>query len=86
MLGGVLAAVAVVAVAIVIALATSGQTSGGGCVHVTYPGVIGAQQIDECGTGARILCRDLGTAGGFTGPAVPQVAAACRKAGLVVGG
>jgi hypothetical protein len=85
MLRGVVGTVGVVLVAVVIALATAGHKSGNGCVYVTYAGVIGAQQINECGANARVLCRDLGTPGGFTGPAVPAVAAACRKAGLPVG-
>ena len=85
MLRGVLGTVAVVLIAVAIAITTSGQKSGNGCVHVTYAGVIGAQQVNECGASARILCRDLGTPRGFTGPATPDVAAGCRKAGLSVG-
>ena len=85
MLGGVLGAVAVVFVAVVIAIASAGPKSGNGCVHITYAGVIGAQQLNECGASARVLCKELGTSRGFTGPAVPAVAAACRKAGLAVG-
>ncbi|MBV8988023.1 MAG: hypothetical protein JO372_05615 [Solirubrobacterales bacterium] len=84
-LSGVLGTVAAVLAAVVIALASSGHTSGNGCVYVTYAGIIGAQQLDACGASARTVCRDLGTSRGFTGPAVPQVAAACRKAGLPVG-
>lgn len=77
--------VTAVLVAVVIAIASSGQKSGNGCVYVTYAGIIGAQQLHACGASARTVCRDLGSSGGFTGPAVPQVAAACRKAGLPVG-
>lgn len=85
MVGGVLTIVAAVLVAVVIALSSGEPTSGNGCIHLTYAGPIGAQRIDQCGAPAQVLCRDLGSAGGFTGPAVPEVAAACRKAGLAVG-
>jgi len=82
---GVLAVVAVIVVALVISLATAGPSSGRGCIHVTIPGDVGAQQIDQCGAQARDTCQTVNEGGAFPPASARVVAAACRKAGLPLG-
>jgi hypothetical protein len=85
MVGGVLATVAVVAVALIISFASSGRTSSHGCIYATIPGVVGAQEVNRCGTAARVTCASALAPGAFTRQAAPVIAAECRKAGLPVG-
>ena len=82
---GVLGAVAVLAVGVVVALATASRTSAHGCLHLTIPGPVGAEEIDQCGTTARETCASVAQAGGFSAEARSEVAAACRRARLAVG-
>lgn len=83
---GVMAAVTgLIVLAVVISLAVSGPSSGGGCVHATYPGPVGAEQINACGSSARTLCATLRTSDGYGPEATRTIAAECRKAGLAVG-
>lgn len=81
-------AVAVIALAavLVISLATSGPSSGRGCLHLTLPAPTGAQEINQCGATARETCATATAPGSFTGPAAREVVANCRRAGLRVGG
>ena len=81
--GGVLT-LALVVVA-VIAITTSGRSSGKGCVSVTIPYSLGGQEIYKCGQAARSFCVTSGRPGGFTGAAGQAVAVQCRKAGLRFG-
>jgi hypothetical protein len=81
--GGVLT-LALVVVA-VIAITTSGRSSGKGCVSVTIPYSLGGQEIYKCGQAARNFCVTSGRPGGFTGAAGQAVAVQCRKAGLHFG-
>jgi hypothetical protein len=82
-IGGVLTvALAVVAV---IAITTSGKSSGNGCVAVTIQYSLGGQQIYKCGQSARSFCVSAGRPGGFTGADGLEVAVQCRKAGLAFG-
>ena len=83
MVGGVLGVVAVIVVFLVISFASSGPASGNGCIYATVPGVVGAEQIHECGATARATCQSVHVA--YTPQAAQTVAAACRKAGLPVG-
>jgi hypothetical protein len=85
LIGGVLAVVAVIVVALVISLATSGPSSARGCIHVTIPGAVGAQQIDQCGAQARYTCQTVNRPGSFPAASARVIAAECRKAGLPVG-
>ncbi|HWE08374.1 MAG TPA: hypothetical protein VG325_03410 [Solirubrobacteraceae bacterium] len=85
MIGGVAAAVAVLAVALVISFATSTTKSGRGCISVALAYSTGGAQIDRCGAAARALCASVGVPGGITGLPAHGVAAACRQAGLRVG-
>jgi hypothetical protein len=80
--GGVVAALIAV---VVIALATAGHSSGGGCIDVTIPYSIGGQEFYKCGAAARTMCAQVGQPSGFSGPAGQAVATECRKAGLPVG-
>jgi hypothetical protein len=82
---GMLAAMALMAVGVVIALATSSQTSAHGCIHVTIPGPVGADEIDQCGAQARDICATVLAPGAFSSLARADVVAGCRKAGLPVG-
>jgi hypothetical protein len=83
---GVLAVVSVIVVALVISIATAGQSSAHGCIRTTIPGDVGAQQIDECGVQARDTCQTVHQAGVFPPASARVVAAECRKAGLPIGG
>jgi hypothetical protein len=85
MIGGVLAAVAALMVAVVISIAATGHKTGNGCIDVTVAYSIGGQEFYRCGAGARALCSDVVAPGGFSGQPAVTVAAACRKAGLPVG-
>lgn len=81
--GGVLTlALAVVAV---IAITTTGRSSGNGCVDVTIPYALGGQEIYKCGDAARSFCVSSGQPGGFDGSTGKLIAVQCRKAGLRFG-
>jgi hypothetical protein len=80
----VLAVVAAMAVGVVIALAAAGESSAHGCIHVTIPGPVGAQTIDQCGALARSTCATITEPGAFSPLVRSDVATACRKAGLPV--
>ena len=83
-LGGVLAAVAAIAVAVVISLASAGKSSSQGCIYATIPGTVGAGQISQCGAQARATCATVFKPGAYTADAARTIAAECRKAGLPV--
>jgi len=85
MVAGVLATVAAVALALVIALATSGHSSAHGCIYATIPGVVGAQEVYQCGAEARATCASADAAGAFSAQSAQTIALECRKAGLPVG-
>jgi hypothetical protein len=85
MIGGVLTAVAALALALVISLVTAGPSSSHGCIYVTIPAATGAQEINQCGAAARSTCASALAPGAFTAQAALAVAAECRKAGLAVG-
>jgi hypothetical protein len=84
-LGTVLAGVAVLVVAVVISIGSSGHRTGNGCVDVTFPIAIGGQELYECGTNARELCASAGSSAGLSAVEDRAVAVQCRKAGLPVG-
>ncbi len=84
LIAGVLAVVAAIAVAFIISLAVGGKSSANGCIHLTIPGVVGAQQIDRCGEAARSTCQSAETPGAFAPEAAKSIATECRKAGLPV--
>lgn len=84
-LGGVLAAVAAIAVAVVISLASAGKSSSHGCIYATIPGAVGAQQISQCGEQARFTCATVYQPGAYVPASARTIAAECRKAGLPVG-
>ena len=83
MIGGVLGVVAALALVLVVSFASSGPSSGHGCIYATIPGVVGAEQVHECGATARATCRSVHAA--YAPQAAQTIAAACRKAGLPVG-
>jgi len=85
MLAGVLGAIAVLAVVLVISFASSGPSSGSGCIYATIPAATGAQQVHECGAAARSTCATAQTPGAFTPQAAQAITTECRKAGLRVG-
>jgi hypothetical protein len=84
MIGGVLGAVLIIAVVLVISVATADKKSANGCINVSLPYSTGGAQIYRCGAGARGLCSGVNKPG-LTGPAGQIVARACRKAGVAVG-
>lgn len=85
MFGGVLGLLAVVAVALVISLATAGPKSGHGCVSVSLAYSTGGTQLYRCGASARSLCASVDAPGGTSGAAARALIPECRKAGLPVG-
>jgi hypothetical protein len=85
MVGGVLGAVAVLALVLVISFASSSPSSKSGCIYATIPAATGAQQVSQCGAAARSTCASAQTPGAFTAQAAKVIAAECRKAGLPVG-
>jgi hypothetical protein len=84
MVGGVLATAAAVVVVLVISLGSAGRASGHGCIYATIPGVVGAQEIYQCGADARATCASAAVPGAFSAQAGREIAAQCRKAGLPV--
>jgi hypothetical protein len=87
MIGGVLAVVAALAVALLVSLSTGGRASGHGCIYLTLPAnaMTGGTEVYQCGATARSTCASALAPGAFTAQAARQVAAECRKAGLPVG-
>ncbi|HUA06769.1 MAG TPA: hypothetical protein VMB27_22875 [Solirubrobacteraceae bacterium] len=85
MVGGVLGTVAVLAVVLVISLASSGPGSKSGCIYATIPADTGAEQVHQCGVQARDTCQSVFAAGAYTHQAARAIASECRKAGLPVG-
>ena len=85
MLGGVLGVVAALAVVLVISFVSSGPSSGHGCIYANIPGVVGAEQVHECGANARHTCATVNAPGAYTHQAAHTIAVECRKAGLPVG-
>ena len=83
LVGGVLGAVAALAVVLVISFSSGGPSSSRGCIYATIPGAVGAQQIHQCGDSARATCQSVHAA--YTAQAAQAIAAECRKAGLAVG-
>jgi hypothetical protein len=84
LIGGVLAVVAALVLALAISLATAGPTSSHGCIYVTIPAATGAQEINQCGGTARSTCASALRPGSFPAQSARVVAAECRKAGLPV--
>jgi hypothetical protein len=84
LIAAVLGLVAALVVALVVALATGGHASGHGCIHVTIPGAVGAEEIDQCGAQARETCLTARRPGSFSPSSTRVVTAACRQAGLPV--
>jgi hypothetical protein len=85
MIGGVLAVVGALVLAVVISLLTAAPNSSRGCIYVTIPAATGAQEIDQCGAVARNTCASALRPGAFTAQSGRVVAEECRKAGLAVG-
>ena len=83
MIGGVLGVVAALALVLVVSFASSGPSSGHGCIYATIPGVVGAEQVHECGATARATCRSVRAA--YRPHAAQTIATECRKAGLPAG-
>lgn len=86
LIGGVLGVVVALVLVLTISLATGGRSSAHGCIHATIAGDVGAQEIDQCGAGARSTCASALAPGAFTSQAARTIAEQCRKAGLPVGG
>jgi len=85
MVSGVLGVVAVIALVLVISFLSSGPSSSNGCIYATIPGVVGAEQVHQCGATARATCQSVNAPGAYAAQAARTVAAECRKAGLPVG-
>jgi type II secretory pathway component PulM len=84
MLAGVTALVALVAVALVISLASAGRSSGHGCIDVSVQAATGGSEIYRCGAQARALCSSARP--GRTDVLGAAIVRECRKAGLPVSG
>jgi hypothetical protein len=85
---GILRGVGAVAVALIVAvaisLASGGRSSGHGCIHAVFPGPVGAEVLDRCGTAARSLCGSAAEQSGYGPEGRRTIAAECRKAGFRV--
>lgn len=84
-IGGVLATVAALVIALVVSIGTAGPSSGHGCIYATIPGPVGAVQVNECGGTAVSTCSTVDAPGAYAPGAARTIAAECRKAGLSVG-
>jgi hypothetical protein len=82
---GVLAVTAALVVAVIVAIAAAGHSTGGNCIDFTLPYSFGGQEFFECGARARSTCRAVDQPGGFAGRAGATVATECRKVGFPVG-
>ncbi len=85
MIRGVVTAVAAIAIAVVVALATGGRTSSHGCIYATVPAATGAQELAQCGAAAESTCASVRAPGAYTQQAARVIAEQCRNAGLRVG-
>jgi hypothetical protein len=85
MVSAVLGTAVAVIVVLVISLGSSGRSSAHGCIYATIAGVLGAQEVYQCGADARATCASVRTPGAFGAQAAQTIAAECRKAGLPVG-
>jgi hypothetical protein len=83
---GAALAVAILAVAVVVSLASGGTKVGKGCIDVTLASSLGGQPVTGCGAKARAICAAVGTPDGYTGNPGRLVAQRCRAAHLRVGG
>jgi hypothetical protein len=85
LIAGVLAGVALVAIAVVIAFTTHQHKSRNGCIDVSAATAIGGSELYRCGTAARQLCTSPAAGNGSENIAFrQQLAEACRKAGLPI--
>jgi hypothetical protein len=82
LVGGVLAAVAALAIALIVSLVLPSPKSSSGCIYLTVAGPVGAQYIYHCGADARAVCSTAAAPGALGGHAL---VAECRKARLPVG-
>jgi hypothetical protein len=81
-----MAAVTIVLLGLVAFSLTNHQrTTGHGCIDFNYSTMIGGAETYACGTHARELCATPYSKGGIDGDYLPQLFAACRKAGLRAG-
>lgn len=85
LIGGVLAVLAGIVVALVISLSVGGSASAHGCIRATIAGAVGAEEINQCGAQARDTCQTAEQPGSFTPQSARVIVAECRKAGLPVG-
>jgi hypothetical protein len=79
------ALMAVLAVVIVVALASTSPKVGRDCVKITFSSSLGGQDLGGCGARARALCHEANEPGGYTGRPGAALAAECRKQGFKVG-
>ncbi len=83
-LSGVLATTLALLVVVVISIATASPKPASGCISVTSPGFIGAQQVSGCGAQARAICHSALTGSGYTRGQNADVLTACHKHGIPV--
>jgi hypothetical protein len=84
MIRSVLAVIVAGVVVLVISLASSGKTSGNGCIAVTAAAATGGTQLYRCGAEARALCSEPVPPGGSNAALRGALLVECRKAGLPV--
>lgn len=85
MVRGVAAVAVLIAVTVLVSILSSAPTSSRGCLHATFAGPVGAEEVSACGAQARSVCRSLGAPGGYSGEAARVISRECRKAGLPAG-
>ncbi len=82
MIASVLGLLAAAAIALVISFASSGHSTGHGCIDVKVPGATGATEIYRCGAQARALCASAATVGSQQPLLGQATIEQCRKAGI----
>ena len=81
----VMVVVTILVIAVTVYSLTNHQrTSGHGCIDFNYTTMIGGAETYACGAKARTLCATTASPGGIDGNYLPQLDAACRKAGIRV--
>ena len=81
-------AAVLIALVVVIVVSVAGGNAGTpakGCLQVQFASSMGVQDLDKCGAAARDVCAAVGTPGGLSGRAEPQLVAQCRRNGYPVG-
>jgi hypothetical protein len=77
------AVVLIVAIIVVISIASSSPKAKAGCIDVAIASSLGSQRINACNGDARSICMQLQSPGSsYSGQALTELLDGCRKAGF----